>query len=155
MATAWETMRCTLRATRVNSGHEGRTHVTQRGQTKPTKSGHQSSFDCARQPENRVFRCYTHSKGRNTHNSQIHIQQQAGVTEGKRACELSCHQVATAGTALHMATTPSAFLSIVREDLYARTLPFWLKHSPDAEFGGFFNCLDEDGAHYDTKVCRA
>ena len=38
----------------------------------------------------------------------------------------------------------------IREDLWARTLPFWLAHSVDAEYGGFYNCLDNDGAVYDT-----
>ena len=36
-------------------------------------------------------------------------------------------------------------------ELYDNVLPFWLKHSPDREFGGFFNCLDEDGSVYDTR----
>lgn len=44
------------------------------------------------------------------------------------------------------------WLAAVREDLYGRVLPFWLTHSPDRVHGGFFNCLDEDGAKYDTKV---
>lgn len=30
-------------------------------------------------------------------------------------------------------------------------IPFWLKHSPDEENGGFFNCLDRDGSVYDTR----
>jgi N-acylglucosamine 2-epimerase len=40
-------------------------------------------------------------------------------------------------------------------DLYRRTLledviPFWERHSPDREHGGYFTCLDRDGAVYDT-----
>ncbi|MEP7357033.1 MAG: AGE family epimerase/isomerase, partial [Anaerolineales bacterium] len=40
-------------------------------------------------------------------------------------------------------------------DLYRRTLledviPFWEKHSPDREHGGYFTCLERDGAVYDT-----
>lgn len=38
----------------------------------------------------------------------------------------------------------------IRSDLWSRTLPFWLSHSVDAEHGGFFNCLDLNGAVYDT-----
>lgn len=52
----------------------------------------------------------------------------------------------------NMSSSPSSVLRVVQEDLYGRTLPFWLKHSPDSEFGGYFNCLDEDGRPYDTKV---
>lgn len=40
-------------------------------------------------------------------------------------------------------------------DHYRRTLledviPFWMKHSPDREFGGYLNCLDRDGSVYNT-----
>lgn len=38
----------------------------------------------------------------------------------------------------------------IREDLWARTLPFWLAHSVDDDCGGFFNCIDSDGAVFDT-----
>jgi N-acylglucosamine 2-epimerase len=39
--------------------------------------------------------------------------------------------------------------------LYANSLlndviPFWLKHSPDTEFGGYFTCLDREGQVFDT-----
>ena len=30
-------------------------------------------------------------------------------------------------------------------------IPFWLEHSLDREFGGYFSCLDRDGSVYDTK----
>jgi len=36
-------------------------------------------------------------------------------------------------------------------ELFDRVIPFWLKHSPDEENGGFFNCLDRDGSVYDTR----
>lgn len=41
-------------------------------------------------------------------------------------------------------------------DLYIKTLtddviPFWLRHCPDRELGGYFTCLDRDGAVYDTE----
>jgi N-acylglucosamine 2-epimerase len=54
-----------------------------------------------------------------------------------------------------MSTPPSvsaviAWRDRVREDLWARTLPFWLFHSIDQEDGGYFNCLDINGAVYDT-----
>ena len=39
-------------------------------------------------------------------------------------------------------------LKFVKEDL-DRVVSFWLKYSHDDEFGGFFNCLDEDGKVYD------
>lgn len=35
-------------------------------------------------------------------------------------------------------------------ELFERVLPFWERHSPDAQHGGYFNCLDRDGAVYDT-----
>jgi len=34
-------------------------------------------------------------------------------------------------------------------ELYERVVPFWLEHSRDSKNGGFFNCLDRDGAVYD------
>ncbi|XP_041037407.1 N-acylglucosamine 2-epimerase [Carcharodon carcharias] len=40
------------------------------------------------------------------------------------------------------------FRSRFREEL-DRTVQFWLKHSHDREFGGFFTCLDRDGTVYD------
>ena len=44
------------------------------------------------------------------------------------------------------------WLTVVCDDLYGRVLPFWARHSIDKTHGGFFNCLDEDGGLYDTKV---
>jgi N-acylglucosamine 2-epimerase len=40
-------------------------------------------------------------------------------------------------------------------DLYRRALledviPFWERHSPDREYGGYFTCLERDGSVYDT-----
>lgn len=34
-------------------------------------------------------------------------------------------------------------------ELLDRVIPFWMKHSPDREHGGYFNCLDRDGTPYD------
>ncbi len=38
-----------------------------------------------------------------------------------------------------------------RTELFDRVLPFWQKHSPDKEFGGYFTCLDRDGSLYDSR----
>src|SRR5215216_1659414 len=37
-----------------------------------------------------------------------------------------------------------------RAALLDDVLPFWQRHSLDREHGGFFTCLDRDGAVYDT-----
>jgi N-acylglucosamine 2-epimerase len=37
-----------------------------------------------------------------------------------------------------------------RDALLNDVLPFWQRHSPDSEFGGFFTCLDRNGTVYDT-----
>jgi N-acylglucosamine 2-epimerase len=37
-----------------------------------------------------------------------------------------------------------------KEELTNNILPFWLKHSIDQQFGGFFTCLDQKGNVYDT-----
>ena len=29
-------------------------------------------------------------------------------------------------------------------------LPFWLEHSQDKQYGGYFTCLERDGSVYDT-----
>lgn len=38
-----------------------------------------------------------------------------------------------------------------RRDLLESVVPFWLRHSLDLEYGGYFTCLDRDGTVYDTK----
>lgn len=35
-------------------------------------------------------------------------------------------------------------------ELFGNILPFWLKHSQDREFGGYFTCLDRQGNVFDT-----
>lgn len=35
-------------------------------------------------------------------------------------------------------------------ELKENSLPFWLKNSQDAEYGGYFTCLGRDGSVYDT-----
>jgi N-acylglucosamine 2-epimerase len=37
-----------------------------------------------------------------------------------------------------------------RHELLDEVIPFWLRNSPDKEFGGFFTCLDQQGKVYDT-----
>jgi N-acylglucosamine 2-epimerase len=38
-----------------------------------------------------------------------------------------------------------------RSDLLESVIPFWMKHSPDRQHGGYFTCLDRDGSIYDTR----
>jgi N-acylglucosamine 2-epimerase len=40
---------------------------------------------------------------------------------------------------------------VYENELFNNVIPFWEKHSVDYENGGFWNCLDRDGAKYDTK----
>ena len=37
-----------------------------------------------------------------------------------------------------------------RAELLGNCLPFWLEHSIDSEYGGYFSCLGRDGSVYDT-----
>jgi N-acylglucosamine 2-epimerase len=37
-----------------------------------------------------------------------------------------------------------------RAALLDNVVPFWMQHSPDREFGGYFTCLERDGEVYDT-----
>ena len=37
-----------------------------------------------------------------------------------------------------------------KDELLDSVLPFWLEHSQDKEFGGYFSCLNRDGSVYDT-----
>jgi mannose/cellobiose epimerase-like protein (N-acyl-D-glucosamine 2-epimerase family) len=43
------------------------------------------------------------------------------------------------------------YRALYHAELYERVVPFWLNHSLDREYGGYFNCLDEDGSVYDTR----
>lgn len=45
----------------------------------------------------------------------------------------------------------TAYADRYRHELLHNVLPFWLKHSPDREHGGYFTCLDRGGAIYDTR----
>ena len=42
------------------------------------------------------------------------------------------------------------YSAIYRDYLLNNVLPFWLRHSPDAEYGGFYTCLLRDGIVFDT-----
>ncbi|WP_207422845.1 AGE family epimerase/isomerase [Desertivirga brevis] len=42
------------------------------------------------------------------------------------------------------------YSSIYLKNLVDEVLPFWLKNSPDKEYGGFFTCLDTEGRVFDT-----
>jgi len=42
------------------------------------------------------------------------------------------------------------YLEIFRKELFKSVVPFWLEHSLDNRYGGYFNCLDRDGSLYDT-----
>ena len=43
-----------------------------------------------------------------------------------------------------------AYADTYRQELTENILPFWLNHSMDKKFGGFFTCLDQKGNVYDT-----
>jgi N-acylglucosamine 2-epimerase len=46
--------------------------------------------------------------------------------------------------------TIAAYASLYQKELVEQILPFWVKHSRDMEYGGFFTCLDARGKVYDT-----
>lgn len=37
-----------------------------------------------------------------------------------------------------------------KAELLDKVIPFWLEHSQDKEFGGYFTCLERDGSVFDT-----
>ena len=37
-----------------------------------------------------------------------------------------------------------------KEELLDSVLPFWLEHSQDLEYGGFYTCLKRDGEVFET-----
>lgn len=45
----------------------------------------------------------------------------------------------------------SALAARYRQDLFESIMPFWMRHSLDSEHGGYFTCLDRDGAVYDDR----
>lgn len=44
----------------------------------------------------------------------------------------------------------NSYAAQYRQELLDNVLPFWLKHSIDREYGGFFTCLLRDGQVFDT-----
>lgn len=52
-----------------------------------------------------------------------------------------------------MSTHPhvTAYRKQFERELFDHVIPFWERHSPDPEHGGYFNCLDRDGSVYDTR----
>jgi N-acylglucosamine 2-epimerase len=45
---------------------------------------------------------------------------------------------------------PKALAALYRQALLHDVIPFWMRHSPDHECGGYFTCLERDGAVFDT-----
>ncbi len=43
------------------------------------------------------------------------------------------------------------YLARYRGELLESVVPFWLSHSVDREYGGYFTCLDRNGKVYDTR----
>ena len=43
------------------------------------------------------------------------------------------------------------YLKKFKKELYGNIIPFWMKHSPDKKYGGYFTCLDRFGKVYDNK----
>lgn len=42
------------------------------------------------------------------------------------------------------------YANMYKTELLDNVLPFWLKHSIDKQWGGYFTCLNRDGSVYDT-----
>lgn len=42
------------------------------------------------------------------------------------------------------------YAKLYMNELMNNVLPFWIKHSPDKEYGGYFTCLNRDGSVFDT-----
>jgi N-acylglucosamine 2-epimerase len=42
------------------------------------------------------------------------------------------------------------YAPLYRSSLFDDVIPFWERHSPDREHGGYFTCLDRDGRVFDT-----
>ena len=45
------------------------------------------------------------------------------------------------------ASLRAQYLAALRDDV----IPFWVRHSPDRECGGYFTCLNRDGSVFDTE----
>ena len=46
--------------------------------------------------------------------------------------------------------TIEEYSRLYKENLLNDIIPFWMKNSPDTEFGGYFTCLDTQGNVFDT-----
>src|SRR5512134_2043017 len=44
----------------------------------------------------------------------------------------------------------SGLAGLYRRGLLEDVIPFWERHSPDREYGGFFTCLNREGSVFDT-----
>jgi N-acylglucosamine 2-epimerase len=42
------------------------------------------------------------------------------------------------------------YITLYRDNLLNDVIPFWMQHSPDKEYGGYFTCLDQEGKVFDT-----
>ncbi len=42
------------------------------------------------------------------------------------------------------------YATLYRNNLLNDVIPFWMQHSPDKQYGGYFTCLDRDGKVFDT-----
>lgn len=49
-----------------------------------------------------------------------------------------------------MTDSLAEYAPLYRDALLKDVLPFWQKHSPDKQYGGFFTCLNRDGSVFDT-----
>ena len=45
----------------------------------------------------------------------------------------------------------TAYRKQFERELFDHVIPFWERHSPDPQHGGYFNCLDRDGSVFDTR----
>lgn len=50
-----------------------------------------------------------------------------------------------------LSTSLKTWQQRIRQELWQQVIPFWLNHSLDWQWGGYFNCLDRNGQRYDDK----
>jgi len=43
-----------------------------------------------------------------------------------------------------------SYINQYSDELFQKVIPFWMNHSKDEEYGGYFTCLSRDGQVYDT-----
>ena len=43
-----------------------------------------------------------------------------------------------------------SYRRLYEAELLGSVVPFWERHSPDREKGGYYSCLDRDGSVFDT-----